>query len=256
MQSLIVGAPRQYLVRAFVAAALLGGWHGELAAGQRIVVELVGGQQLVAQVDARTSPQRLFLRYERGGAEILRPIDWDHVTRGVVDGKDLEAAAFRAKALEIRSLHSSEAAECTAGKRTCPTLPAGHFEGPLFHRVQSIWADARAANWDGDPLLDGLVLRVVPLDCYGAPAVAEGTVEVELWDEHPRHPRQLGRWVNVVGVGIEQTCLLPFQGDDPQLNKEIGRLGTLRVSYAVPGQGVFECEVRDVTLRPLRRPGH
>lgn len=255
MQSLILGPPPRYLVCACVAA-VLAGWHRELAAGQRVVVELTGGQQLVAQVDARTSPQRLWLRYERGRAEILRPIDWDRVTRGVVEGKDLEAAAFRAKALEIRSLYSPEAAECTAGKNACPTLPAEHFEGALFHRAQSIWADARVANWDGDPLLDGLVLRVVPLDCYGVPTAAEGTIEAELWDEHPRHPRQLGRWVNIVGVGIEQTCLLPFQADDPQLVEEISRLGTLRVSYAVPGQGVFEYEVREVALRPFRRPGH
>ncbi len=176
----------------------------------------------------------------------MRPIDWNRVARGVVDGKDFDAAAFRAKALEIRSLHEPAAAYPSAGEKAGPTA-AGHLVLPAC-AVQSIWADARLANWDADALFDGLVLRVVPLDCYGMPTAAEGTIEAELWDHHPRHPRQLGRWVNAVGIGVEQTCL-PFLADDPQTEGAVSRLGTLRVTYAVPGQGVFQYDVQDVPLR-------
>jgi hypothetical protein len=231
-----------------LAAALPGLWHSELRAGQRVVVELKDGEQLTAEVDARTSAQRLWLRYSHGRAEILRPIEWDRVSRGVVDSDDLEAAAFRAKALQIRSLHEPRGAGIpagSAGKNACPTLSG--------HQVQSIWADARLANWDADAPFDGLLLRVVALDDCGAPVAAAGTIEAELWDDRARQPRRLGRWT-CMAEGEGRPGRLEFQADDPQVDGTISRLGTLRVSLAVPGQGVFEYEVQDVALRSFSQP--
>src|SRR5262245_10824853 len=160
-----------------ICLVLTGGVAPTVCGGQRVVVELQSGEQLTAQVDARTSSQRLWLRYSHGNAEVLRPIDWDQVARGVVGSDDLDPAAFRAKALQIRSLHEPPAL-------TAPGLWAGTYACPPGGacQVQSIWADARLANWDADAPYDGLLLRVVPLDDYGAPVAAAGTIEAELWD--------------------------------------------------------------------------
>src|SRR6266508_2940295 len=75
-------------------------------------------------------------------------------------------AALRAKALQLRSLHEPRGASASAGlagKNACPTLPSADSAVP--GQVQSIWADAHLANWDADAQFDGLLLRVVPLDC-------------------------------------------------------------------------------------------
>jgi hypothetical protein len=244
-----------------LTVALAAASHSELRAGQRVVVELKDGEQLTAEVDSRTSSQRLWLRYAYGNAEILRPIEWDHVARGVVGSDDLEAAAFRAKALQIRSLHepprakrpeASGAGSPPAGRQDAYPTFAG--DGSASRQVQSIWADARLANWDADAAFDGLLLRVVPLNGYGAPIAAAGTIEAELWDDRARYPRSLGRWTCMIREGVGKPSRLPFQADDPQVDDTINRLGTLRVSFAVPGQGVFECEVSDVALRPFSQP--
>jgi hypothetical protein len=136
----------------------------------------------------------------------------------------------------------------------------------VIGHVQSIWADARLANWDADAAFDGLLLRVVPLDCFGAPVPVTGTVEAQLWDDRARQPRSLGRWVCAVAFAHLPFARphdprwppfvhrLPFQADDPQMDGTISRLGTLRVVLTVPGQGVFEYQVRDVALRPFSQP--
>jgi len=242
-------------------------------AGQKVVVELKGGEQVTAEVDRRTSAEQLWLRLSAGNAEILRPVEWDRIAHGVVGSEDFDGAAFRAKALQIRSVPDAALAKPAGGDATASPSqlrapwPSGIAAEELWlgsRRVASIWADAHLGHWEAGAEPSGLVVRVLPLDCRGLPVAVAGTLEVELWDGRSCHRRSLGRWTCAISTaeaawansvsgrtpwaGFVQR--LPFQADDPGHDPSIGRTGTLHVSFAVPGHGVFEWRVRDVLLRP------
>jgi hypothetical protein len=235
----------------------------ESSAGLPVTLELVGGERLTAEVDDRTSSQQLWLRYAYGQAQVLRAIEWDRIARATVKREDLDAAAFRAMALQLRSpyeppsrLRPSPGAEAPAQPDRFPqSLLSKASVWPC--RVESIWASAELAHWDADPECDGLLLQVVPLDCFGAPVPVAGTLEVELQEGRVRQPRSLGRWTAaipcpVVGkpsgspVFVHQ---LPFGPGETQSDSSFSKWGLVRVTLSVPGQGVFQRSISEVLLR-------
>jgi len=239
----------------------------EAAAAERVVVQLRSGQRLAAEIDSRTDARQLWLRYAWGNAEILRPIDWDHVAGGVIKNEDLEAAAFRARAMTHRSLHQPQPKPSVpAGPRESPSLlrfPAPPFDLPLwpagFCRVESIWADARLVNWDADAAPDGLILRVVPRAAYGEPLITSGTLEAELWDDAGPRASRIGRWTcavtalhDALPADDRSGLLFRLPLDEPAGGHPIprARYGTLHVNFAVPAHGVFEARVCRVPLLP------
>jgi hypothetical protein len=232
-----------------------------LHAGPPVVVELHGGERLTAEVDGRTSSQELWLRYAYGNTQILRPIAWDRIARGSVGSEEFDAAALRQKALQLRTAYEPPMNVPKPATTPRPDSPGGSPASAAgdvrSRRVESIWADAELANWDSDPEFDGLLLRLVALDCYGAPVVAAGTVEAELWEDLVRRPISLGRWTCAVPALAPANSVdwpifvhrLPFQGSDPWRDPSISKWGMLRVSFAVPGHGVLEYSLSDVLLR-------
>jgi hypothetical protein len=116
------------------------------------------------------------------------------------------------------------------------------------------------ANWDGDVEVDGLLVRLRPLDAAGEEVPVEGTLEVRLigWRTGRTRSRQgpvrLARWTRAVGpaewgpFGIEYR--LPFQSVHPEFDLRWAAHGTVHARLSVPGQGVFEVSQSTVRIRP------
>ncbi len=140
-------------------------------------------------------------------------------------------------------------------------------EIPAFPpRLQVVQTDAYVANWDADVEIDGIVLWLTTLDEHGHPVPVHGTVTVELRGDRrsrtkPPLPQRryaderLGYWRKTLpaAAGGETVFLLPFQALHPEFELNLAARGLLHVKLVVPGQGVFEDSIADLTVRPLRR---
>jgi hypothetical protein len=131
-------------------------------------------------------------------------------------------------------------------------------------RVASLGFEAELANWDADPHPDGFALFVQPVDCWGAPAPADGVVYVELTGAVRRsfhaapHGRgavcqTLGRWTKTLATSLPTDngylIKLPLPAG-PLSPEQIASRGRMHVRLVVPGQGVFEAAREGVILVP------
>jgi hypothetical protein len=187
-----------------------------------ISVHLAGGRDFTAALDAQTDADRLWLRFENGGAELLRPVDWDRVVTADLAGHRLSGVELRRMVAEVRRELPATPAGNAGGTVRVPatrtrsvrtTLPAaaqivmigpplvvpasaGNANGAeqppkggttstsgRTPRVVSLAIDARAGRWDENVEPDGLVVRVYPLDADGAVVPVRGTLTVDLWAE-------------------------------------------------------------------------
>jgi hypothetical protein len=121
------------------------------------------------------------------------------------------------------------------------------------------------ARWDANVEIDGLAVRVLPLDEYGAVTPVDGTLEVELiaepvaWGRPLQFPPpdtppvSLGRWQQAVCVRdfgpSGAVYRLRYQGANPELERRWSNFAAVHVRLSVPGQGVFEATQDGVQIR-------
>jgi hypothetical protein len=241
-----------------------------------IRVELANGRTFTAALDARTTDERLWLRFDRQTAVLYRPVAWDDVSSAEYDGQTYSADELRQLAPQIRSERTQTSAANFAPRAPASTAAADAAEKTYAElaldalsaspRVQSIAIDAYLANWDADVEVDGIALSLAAIDCFGAPAAVDGTLNVELFAErrsrlkppplqHRENLERYGAWTKVLRAeyGGEPFFLLPFQVVAPDFDTAIGNYGLLHAKLAVPGQGVFEASVSDLRIRPISR---
>jgi hypothetical protein len=132
-------------------------------------------------------------------------------------------------------------------------------------KVQHISIDARTANWDSDPAVDGLELCLRVFGANHTPVSVGGQLSVcltgiirpdqsEQYVSRRTDPvKQLEKWTVQVdsdefheGVTVVQ---LPFRKLIPQEDIDIAPWAGVNVSYAVSSNGVFRAELADVALR-------
>jgi hypothetical protein len=126
--------------------------------------------------------------------------------------------------------------------------------------VRSIAFDARAANWDADVEVDGLIIDLYPLDEMGTLVPARGTVEFTLFVERTgviRYQRAFlrePRWV--VSFAYEDIgpsgarFRLPFRQFYPETEPDLAPYGAVHARVTIPGQGVFDATETVVRIRP------
>ena len=242
-----------------------------------ITVEVAGGRVLTGQLDMRTDAAHLWLRWERPGVIVLRPIEWDGVLRTRLAGHDLDGERFRQIVVAVRqTLPPPPSPE----KRTVLTLvgkepspqevdnspAAGRISPSAYHRepsspVRSLAIDAALANWDATVEADGLVVRIAPLDGEGRMVPVAGTLEVDLtgWRQVatplPQPFLELGRWTRTVSPddfgGQGAVYRLPFGAIHPEFGTTIAPRGAVHARLSVPGEGTFEATASDVRIRPF-----
>ncbi len=241
------------------------------AAEAPVTVRLASGRTFTAQVDARSDAMHLWLRWQRGSAVVRRPVRWDRVVQVQVDGRDLSGEEFRRSVEADRPDQPVPAAETTGPKKIVirgPARPAGSASATSTAsravrqtpRVRSLAIEAGVANWDADVEVDGLMVRVYPLDAQGAVVPVRGSFSADLtgqWQDtvRRRHPfANMGRWTHQVrqaDFGIDGAVYrLPFQGVHPEFDLGVAPQGMVHVRLNVPGQGAFEATESMIRIRP------
>lgn len=232
---------------------------------ESVTVTVSSGRKFTGEVDRRSDDRSLWLRFESGESEMLRPIGW-HAVRTIKAGdRVLSIETFRR---EIDQWKSSRPGTKTRQNSPQPLpLPAPAQNGsellpvtatvPIANdRARSIQLDVRVANWDNDVEMDGLVVSVVAVDGWGQAVPVDGTLEVELFGEGPGSVVQrqtfptLGRWVRKVRHDEPATFQLPFQAVHPEFDLKFGAVGLVHARLVAPGQGAFEITSDTTVLRP------
>jgi hypothetical protein len=246
----------------------------DVASVTLVRVQLDSGRTMTAAVDARTTDERLWLRFDRETAVLYRPIDWNRVTRIVFDGDSYNVDQFQQVLPQVKSERVIDSPATVAPAK--PSAPATNPHTPYSElaqralsgtsRVQSISIDAYVANWDADTEVDGIVLTVDAVDQFGAPLAIDGTLSVELVAERrsqlrPQlrqrrdHFQRFGNWTKMMRAedSGQQVFFLPFQAIHPEFDHAIGSYGLVHAKLAVPGHGVFEASISDLRIRPVSR---
>ena len=247
--------------------------------GAPVTVGLTSGRSFTANVDRRTDDTRLWLRWTRESARLLRPIAWDCIRWVQVGQETLTGEEFRGRVEASRPeviprppegrpnrIVLKGAAYPVGAKPGAPTREAP-AAGPArrtleARRVQSLAIDVAVANWDADVEVDGLIVDVRPLDADGQVVPVDGTLEVDLivqrWGvvKRPQPFIQRGRWTERVRAGDSGPAgaryRLPFGagGFHPEFDRETAPYGAVHVQLSVPGQGVFAATESTVRIRP------
>lgn len=217
-------------------------WSG-LAPGSHLAVTTTTGRVLLGQLDARTSPHRLWLTAEAEGMTISSLI-----TRGEVLG----IAAAEPFALPPRL-------EAPSGAIQPPAAPPISANSRRPAVVRSLTVFAQLANWNGDAEPDGLRVWIQPRAANGAPVAAGGGVTVRLavfrgdWRGSRGGFRVEEEWfreISAEAAGEAGAVLeLPFEKIRPETDRELLSLGVVSVRLSVAGQGTFDAQVEDVSLR-------
>lgn len=276
-----------YLVLSAAVVAESGQTTPSKAPDRTITVELLSGRAVTAQLDARTDSSRLWLRHGGATQYILRPIAWDRVVRVRTGTETLSRDEFLATVTRARSdtpgrtdeqsprrivLRGrppekdgpTDTATTVSTSRLTTIRQTGSDQRPVS-RVQSLAIDARVANWDADPEVDGLIVDVYPLDAEGHVVPVRGSLEVNLtgWrrtGSRSRRPlARIGRWTKRVDpsdfdAGVAH-YKLAFQAVHPEFDLDWVSYGEVHARLGVPGHGTFEAIGGSVRIRsysPIR----
>lgn len=247
---------------------------GADAEPEQIVVRLASGRTFAAAIDDRTDSERLWLRFQRGGASILRPVDWQSIESVWRERRALSVIELRQAVDELRSRPPAPERAGHADGGTAATVENGENlasageESPepralrshaIGNVVRSIAIDATIARWGGGVESDGVLLRVAPLDADGQVIPASGALEVELFGDQYGSPargkdyRLLGRWVSRLDAAQMTpegaVIRLAFQAVSPDFAVDLGPYAVVHVRFTAPGHGTFEASTNPVRLR-------
>lgn len=237
---------------------------------EQIVVRLTSGRTFKAAVDDRTDGSRLWLRFDRGGISILRPIAWQAIESASHGQRAISATELQQEVDQLRSVRRKlEFIERIADPLPVEndgSGPAIQREQPLANEpyqvdaVRSLAIEASIARWTGGVESDGVLLRVLPLDGEGNVVAASGTLEVDLFGDQYGSPtrgqdyRLLGRWTSRLEadqVTLEGAAVrLPFQAVSPDFANDLGPYAVVHVRFTAPGHGTFDASTNPVRLRP------
>lgn len=139
--------------------------------------------------------------------------------------------------------------------------------------VRSLTIKAEVANWDRDAEVDGLLVRVQPLDGYGNVVPVEGNLDVQLatetklatggrliGDQSIRRDdsfRMTERWsVPIHAIDFDATgtvVKLPFRRFHPERHFDIAPDALAFARLRLPSAGAFDASDPFVLLRPASR---
>ncbi len=245
------------------------------AVTEPVLVRLVDGRRVKAQIDHRTDGNQLWLSTLLAGGHVSQSISWEDVLEMEIAGENVDGRVAQAAVATLRGQELPDKAE--AGSRRPikleigPAVGSGAFDRPAGLRVDARRQSPRSrvdamaisawhANWDQDVVDDGLVVELAAYDAYGNSVVCDGAVDFTLraWKESG-HGSGLGthteRWTRVVRAADFESgrvfFRLPFRVIEPHQNSQWWARGALEARLTVPGSGVVERTVTDLRLRPL-----
>lgn len=269
-------------MRAFVVwatiAAICAASATEARADEEMQATARSGRVFSGRLDDRTNDRELWLRSDRDGVTIARPIEWSAVTalkRGaaavaheelIAEARRLREARPQPQRHVVRQAieFSPDAAVTTPQVAKAGELqtwrPVAHFvEVSQRPTVRWIEIDGYLANWDADVEADGLLLDLNAYDESGEAVAAGGTLSVELIGETvPPYSRgnaapMLARWTRQVSAADfargYARLRFEFQAVHPDFQRVNGRFALIHARLLVPGQGTFEASRDAVALQ-------
>ena len=237
---------------------------------EEIIVRMTSGRTFTGAVDDRTDASRLWLRFDRGGISILRPIAWQTIEGArhgerVIGRTELqqEVGHLRSVRKKLRPVESIGEPSPVEDAGSSPAIQREQRlanEPSPIDMVRSIAIDASIARWTGGVESDGVLLRVLPLDAEGNLVAVSGTLEVDLFGDQYGSPtrgqdyRLLGHWTSRLEadhVTLEGAAFrLPFQAVSPDFANDLGPFAVVHVRFTAPGHGTFDASTNPIRLRP------
>lgn len=237
-----------YLVVMFCCAQFPIGHSAETdglnpSVGASVQVATTDGRTLRGQIDARSTPEVLWLSVSQENITITSRVGTDQIV-SITAAPPISLPTDSTQSLRAINRHALP-------DRSDQSL------GP----VASLSAFARPANWDRDAEIDGLELFLQPLDQFGRMVHASGIANAELTvyrgDARLRGgavERQSWSIPVSATTPISENAIvvrLPFRGLQPENELDLQPFGDLRIRFSVAGQGVFESTIAGVGLRPF-----
>ncbi len=243
-------------------SALVGGVP--LFADELVVLHLSDGSRRVGEINHRTDNRQLWLHATDGQTIVLSGIPWERIAGADLDGKIVDVEALRGIAdrqkLPIPSVVISE-----------PPLPPASQDQRA--PVRSLDMVVSLANWDRDAEVDGIRLRISPLDEQDRIVPVHGIVTARLitrrtqqyqrlitqqpfgfWTDGgspreydpgrwPVRYQELSRWTERVKIAdfddFGATLKLPYRKTDPERDLELGLEALVEVTLRAEGQNVY-----------------
>ncbi len=273
------------------------GNHSSVAAPVSVVAKIQGHQPIDAAIDPLTDEHRLRLRLERPGITLWRSVPWNDVQWVTIGGYRLSGPQFKLLVERYRAEHPRRyAAEHPAGyvaehrlsgipeahgapsktivmrgvARALPGQPQSAPDAlPPHHptpnrpsaRVGYLKLDAAVANWDADPEVDGLLIRIQPTNDSGDTLPVAGLLEVEVIGREtgvlrPAQPFvRIGYWsqpVRLDDFGPDGAVYrIPFQQVHPEFQRQYAPHAAVLARLSVPSMGVFTATADTVRIRPF-----
>jgi hypothetical protein len=262
------------------ALAAGGSWaanDSRASAEEPVVVHLLDGRILEAEVDARTDDELLWLEFTAPGIILRSAVPWGEVAAVWRAGERLSAAELRRQAEQPTTAPPDDSSSSAAAewaergqdaknqKRTSGARSEHEFGWTAAAGdVQSLQVAAAVSNWDADAEVDGLEVRVRPISASGSLTPVEGLLQVRLMGQRTngadrqRGFGELARWSRSVRSQDFSRdgaiCQLPFRTMRPEVDLDVRSEALVHVRLSAPGQGVFQAStpVRIRTYSLLR----
>jgi hypothetical protein len=239
-------------------------------AAETVVVHTLSGRVLTGEIDAQSTADELLLRMTAPGIVAMTGVRWTEIVRVEFQEQSYTADAFRPLAERLKSPLPKDFFVKTPAEQLAEAerAAAAARENAIDRRVRSLAIDAYLANWDQDAEVDGLELRIYPLNADRNIVPVNGIVTTELIGqrylpeqlfEPIREPVSLiEKWTSRVDASRFNTdgtvVRLPFRNNHPEFDLAIRYFGQVNAKLNIRGQGTYDATV-PVTLRtfsPLR----
>ena len=247
------------------------------AYGATYAVGTTSGRIFVGEV-VRIDDSQLWLRTERDGVKIDRPIQWDKLVLARDHDREFTPQEFRERldhglqqvSLQIENPFQDSPSETRAANATVVSADLPSVQTALREFVDSARArntqvcalsiDAYIGHFYRTVEANGIILHVFPLDGAGAMVPVDGTLDVELVSEIPIGSRSgvqlpvIGRWTVRITPDLfgpaGAVFKLPFQAIHPEFDLSYGPRGVVHAKLNIPGNGSFEASDAMVRIRP------
>jgi hypothetical protein len=222
------------------------------------------GRTATGPLVERPDAQSVRITSTAGNAIVSSRFAWTEVAELLLDGESLTTEALLDWS-EKRSWPARPRPVATKPRLPPAAVPAAtapHLLGS--RRVESLVIAATPAQWNADPLPDGLLVRIVPRDGRGTlvPVRGELTLVLRGFRHHEFHRNSFRLEPKPVDLQTVTALLteadfadgpavvrLPFEPGRPDRDFRVEPTCLLTARLGVPTQGVFEA-VSPVLVRP------
>lgn len=251
-----------------------------------VTVHLMNGRKSIGLVDADSDTHNLVIRRTSENVVLRTRVPWTSVAFVTADEFSFSTEQMKSQVVQLSSIGQKSAFDGNSGittsnqypvKGKTSTLqsPGGLIEltasgepdtATIAGPVKSLQLVTQLANWDNDAEIDGLLVRILPLDQFGQLVPVNGQLNLKLLGvsrtlggqaqpgRSPVEFPELTTWTQVVRrtdfTPEGAVYRLEFRNFHPERDLAIDPLGMVSGRLVVPGTGTFAASEGLTVLRP------